>query len=99
MGFTHSFRQGERGLSDAVDPDDARDRRPTPTIVTVPIGTTGTVRVRISGAAEPGEVELPVRGGFERFLAYADAEIAEGSEVIVIELAGGRAVRVAPLSL
>lgn len=67
--------------------------------MTAPLGATGTVRVRIPGAAEPGEVELSVRGGFERFLAYADSEIAIGETVLVIESIGARAVRVVPTLL
>ncbi|MDR1998384.1 MAG: hypothetical protein LBQ06_00355, partial [Frankiaceae bacterium] len=60
------------------------------------IGSTGTVRVRVPGTADPGEVELPVRGGCDRFLADAAAELAEGAAGLVIERVGARAVRVTP---
>lgn len=64
--------------------------------MSIPLGALGTVRVRIPATADPGEVELPVRGGFERFLAYSDGEIPEGASVMVIESIGVRSVRVVP---
>jgi hypothetical protein len=59
-----------------------------------PAGKAGYVTVAIPGNGRPGEVSLPIRGGNERFLAYADGPIARGTQVLVITDRGGRAVEV-----
>ena len=57
----------------------------------------------VTGRIAPGtigEVMLPIRGGIEAFYAYAyepDRVIDVGTEVVVVERAGPRAVKVVPL--
>lgn len=62
------------------------------------IGLRGTVTVAICGGATPGEVLLPVGGGTEAYIAYADEPIARGAAVVVYEFRGGRMVEVEALS-
>jgi hypothetical protein len=58
------------------------------------IGLVGKLHVASRGAEGPGEVELPIRGGRERFIAYSDRPIPVGASVIVIEQLPGRSVQV-----
>jgi membrane protein implicated in regulation of membrane protease activity len=63
------------------------------------VGRRGTVTVDIGGGGTPGEVLVPVGGGTEAYLAYADEPIGRGAAVVVYELRGGRMVDVTPLSV
>lgn len=58
------------------------------------IGQLGCVTLRIPGADRPGEVQLPLRGGSEAFIAYGDQTIERGMQVLVVGTRPGRAVEV-----
>lgn len=58
------------------------------------IGRLGRVTMRIPGADRPGEVQLPLRGGSEVFIAYGDGSIERGAQVLVVGTRPGRAVDV-----
>ncbi|MHB1928223.1 MAG: hypothetical protein ACYCUG_02120 [Acidimicrobiales bacterium] len=58
------------------------------------IGQLGRVTMAIRGADRPGEVQLPLRGGSESFIAYGDGEIERGTQVMVVGRRPGRAVEV-----
>ncbi|MST31631.1 hypothetical protein GHK86_02655 [Acidimicrobiaceae bacterium USS-CC1] len=62
------------------------------------IGQVGHVTMRIAGAGRPGEVQLPIRGGSESFIAYGDEPIEAGAAVLVVGARPGRVVEVARLS-
>ncbi len=62
------------------------------------IGQVGQVTMRIAGAGRPGEVQLPVRGGSESFIAYGDEPIEQGTQVMVVSARPGRVVQVAVFS-
>ena len=61
-----------------------------------PVGKVGRVLVRIRGGDAPGEVEIPVAGSIETYLAYAKEPIAVGARVLVIGSQGARRVDVVP---
>jgi hypothetical protein len=52
------------------------------------------VIVATRGAAGPGEVLVKIRGGTEAFLAWSEAPLAKGTEVLVFNTRGERAVDV-----
>jgi hypothetical protein len=58
------------------------------------VGKVGRVIARIPGTERAGEIVVPIRGGTEAFLAYADEEIRSGASVLVIASRGGRSVDV-----
>ena len=58
------------------------------------VGKAATVITRIRGGERPGEVQLEIRGGTEVYIAYADAELARGTKVLVINDRGHRSVDV-----
>jgi hypothetical protein len=62
------------------------------------IGREGTVTVAIRGGNSPGEVLVPISGGTETYLAYADEPIASGARIVVYDVRGGRRVGVMPLT-
>jgi membrane protein implicated in regulation of membrane protease activity len=62
------------------------------------IGCEGTVTVAIHGGNTPGEVLVPIRGGTETYLAYADEPIPSGTRIVVYDVRGGRRLGVAPLT-
>jgi hypothetical protein len=64
-------------------------------------GALGVVELKINGGADPGEVRVAVRGTFETFIAYAEEELAVGTEILVFNSRGPRAVDVmrAPAAL
>ncbi|MDA8285295.1 MAG: hypothetical protein M0Z42_18785 [Actinomycetota bacterium] len=62
------------------------------------IGQLGRVTMAIRGADRPGEVQVPLRGGSEAFIAYADREIEVGAQVLVVGRRPGRAVEVTVFS-
>ena len=61
-----------------------------------PVGKVGRVLVRVRGGDQPGEVEVPVAGSIETYLAYAKEQIAVGARVLVIGSRGARRVDVVP---
>lgn len=62
------------------------------------IGQVGHLTTRIAGAGRPGEVQLPVRGGSESFIAYGEEPIETGAQVMVVGARPGRIVEVTRLS-
>lgn len=58
------------------------------------VGQLGLVTMRVGGGSRPGEVQLPIRGGSETFLAYSAEPIDAGSQVLVLARRPGRAVEV-----
>jgi hypothetical protein len=63
------------------------------------IGEQGFVTTRIPGGDAPGEVQIPLRGGSESFIAYATEHIGQGQRVLVIGRRPGRAVDVTVFSV
>jgi uncharacterized protein (AIM24 family) len=60
------------------------------------VGRVGRVVVRIRGGELPGEVALTLHGAPETRIAYADEELAVGTDVLVIGSRGGRRIDVVP---
>nr|WP_064571328.1 hypothetical protein [Gordonia sp. LAM0048] len=60
------------------------------------VGRTGTVTMSIPGGEVLGEIELPLAGGTERFLARAVEPIGFDAPVLVIAERPGRIVDVEP---
>ena len=58
------------------------------------VGCSGTLLVATRGAAGPGEVLVKVRGGTEAYLAWSEQPLAKGTEVLVFNARGERAVDV-----
>lgn len=58
------------------------------------IGCTGQLLIATRGAAGPGEVLVPVRGGTEAFLAWSEEPLAKGTTVLVVDSRGTRQVDV-----
>ena len=59
-----------------------------------PVGCVGTLTVATRGQAGPGEVLIKVRGGTEAYLAWSEEPLAKGTDVLVFESRGERAVDV-----
>jgi len=60
------------------------------------IGCIGLLTVATRGSAGPGEVQVPIRGGTETFVAWSPEPLARGTSVLIIESRGHRAVDVSP---
>lgn len=58
------------------------------------IGCSGTLLIATRGAAGPGEVLVKVRGGTEAYMAWSEQPLAKGTEVLVFNSRGERAVDV-----
>lgn len=58
------------------------------------IGCVGVLHVGTRGQRGPGEVVVQVRGGSEAFLAWSEQPLAKGTQVLVVESRGERAVDV-----
>jgi hypothetical protein len=58
------------------------------------IGMLGFVTTRIGGNGKPGEVQVPLHGGSEAFIAYGDEVLERGVQILVIGKRTGRAVEV-----
>ena len=58
------------------------------------VGEQGFVTTRIPGGARPGEVQIPLRGGSETFIAYGSEAIDQGQRILVIGRRPGRGVDV-----
>jgi len=61
-----------------------------------PIGLIGTVVTATRGHDGPGEVELPIRGGTEVFIARSDEPLTVGTTVLCVEVVGARSIVVSP---
>lgn len=61
-----------------------------------PVGSVGSVTLRVRGAGSPGEVIVPVDGIPETWIAYADEPLDPGRPVLVVAVREGRAVEVVP---
>jgi hypothetical protein len=58
------------------------------------IGQVGTVLVRVRGGDLPGEIATTVRGTRETLIAFADAPLERGMQVLVVAIRGPRQVDV-----
>ena len=58
------------------------------------IGTVGMIVIATRGAAGPGEVQVRVRGGSEKFLAWSEAPLGRGTTVLITNSRGPRTVDV-----
>ena len=58
------------------------------------IGKIGVLIVATRGTAGPGEVQVPIRGGTEVFIAWSPEPLPRGTSVLVIESRGHRTVDV-----
>jgi hypothetical protein len=58
------------------------------------VGELAFVTTRIRGADQPGEVQIPLRGGSESFIAYGDEPIERGQQVLIVARRPGRALDV-----
>jgi hypothetical protein len=58
------------------------------------VGCSGRVIVATRGVAGPGEVLVKVRGGTEAYLAWSEQPLPPGTEVLVFNSRGERAVDV-----
>ena len=58
------------------------------------IGKVGEVVLRVRGQQGPGEIITAIHGMQETFIAYADAPIECGAQVLVISVRGPRTVNV-----
>lgn len=61
-----------------------------------PIGLAGRLTVATRGKDGPGEVEVRIRGGTERFIARSAEPLAQGQAVIIVQTLGPRSVIVLP---
>ena len=61
------------------------------------VGKLGIVTHRIV-PGRPGEIVVHIRGGTETYMAYADDELAEQTEVLVIGKRSARTVEVTPFT-
>ena len=59
------------------------------------VGSVGSLIVATRGGAGAGEVLLTVRGSKEAYLAWSDEPLPRGTEVLVVDVRGPRAVVVA----
>jgi membrane protein implicated in regulation of membrane protease activity len=59
------------------------------------IGKLGVVTHPIV-AGRPGEIVVHIRGGTETYMAYADTDVPEQAEVLVIAKRSARTVEVTP---
>ncbi|MGO9750629.1 MAG: hypothetical protein ACLP8S_27185 [Solirubrobacteraceae bacterium] len=58
------------------------------------LGCPGTLTVATRGASGPGEVLVKTRGGTEAYLAWSEQPLERGTEVLVFNARGERAVDV-----
>ena len=58
------------------------------------IGTIGIIVIATRGAAGPGEVQVRIRGGSEKFLAWSEAPLPKGTTVLITDSRGRRTVDV-----
>lgn len=60
------------------------------------VGCVGSLIVATRGDAGTGEVLLNVRGSKEAYLAWSDRPLPKGTNVLVVDTRGPRAVMVEP---
>jgi hypothetical protein len=60
------------------------------------VGKVGQLVSRVRGAAGPGEVCVLVSGTYETYLAYSDAVLERGTEVLLISSRGAGSFVVVP---
>lgn len=60
------------------------------------MGRAGRLVIATRGDAGPGEVEVPIRGGTELFIARSPLVLARGTDVVCVEALGPRTVLVMP---
>ncbi|MGX7679270.1 hypothetical protein ACSMXN_10275 [Jatrophihabitans sp. DSM 45814] len=58
------------------------------------IGLVGTLTLPCRGEDGPGEVQVSIRGGTERFIALSETPLAVGTRVLVIDTHPHRTVTV-----
>jgi hypothetical protein len=58
------------------------------------LGQVGVLVIGTRGPNGPGEVLIRIRGGSESFLAWSEEPLAKGTNVLVVESRGARAVSV-----
>jgi hypothetical protein len=58
------------------------------------VGCTGTVIVPTRGEQGPGEVLVKIHGGTEAYLAWSETPLARGTQVLVYNTRGDRALDV-----
>lgn len=62
------------------------------------MGCTGTVIVATRGEQGPGEVLVKMRGGTEAYLAWSERPLPRGTQVLVYNTRGDRALDVMEFS-
>jgi hypothetical protein len=62
------------------------------------VGCTGTVIVATRGEQGPGEVLVKMRGGTEAYLAWSERPLPRGTQVLVYNTRGDRALDVMEFS-
>lgn len=63
------------------------------------VGAVGEVVTRVRGTLGPGEVRVLVRGSYDTLIAYSDAVMERGDEVLVVDDHGPGSVDVVPWPL
>jgi hypothetical protein len=58
------------------------------------VGCTGTVIVATRGEQGPGEVLVKMRGGTEAYLAWSERPLPRGTQILVYNTRGDRALDV-----
>ncbi len=58
------------------------------------VGRVGILVIATRGAAGPGEVQVRIRGGSEKFLAWSATPLPRGATVLIIDYRGTRTVDV-----
>jgi hypothetical protein len=58
------------------------------------VGCTGELIIATRGAEGPGEVLVKMRGGTEAYLAWSEEPLARGTQVLVFNARGDRALDV-----
>jgi hypothetical protein len=58
------------------------------------IGSVGVLTVGTRGERGPGEVQIKIRGGSERFIAWSQEPLPRGATVLVTDARGRRALDV-----
>ena len=78
----------------AGDSPPARARKPGVAKDDPAVGCTGRLLIATRGADGPGEVLVKVRGGTEAYLAWSEQPLAKGTQVLVYDTRGDRALDV-----
>jgi hypothetical protein len=62
------------------------------------IGSRGVLTIATRGSEGPGEVQVELGGASTTFIAYSDAPIDRGAQVVIYDTFGGRKVNVEKVS-